>query len=68
MINLHWFELPMALTIFHGPKDVRAIEVRLYSVINKNIYHLFSSAAVAHRVLKHYPLVRAAKKIPLQKV
>ena len=27
MINLHWLELPM---IFHGPKGVRAIEVRLY--------------------------------------
>ena len=32
-INLHWLELPMARTIFHGPKGVRAIEVRLYSVI-----------------------------------
>ena len=30
MINLHWLELPMARTIFHGPKGVRAIEVRLY--------------------------------------
>ena len=30
MINLHWLELPMTRTIFHGPKDVRAIEVRLY--------------------------------------
>ena len=30
MINLHWLELPMAQTIFHGPKGVRAIEVRLY--------------------------------------
>ena len=29
MINLHWLELPMARTLFHGPKDVRAIEVRL---------------------------------------
>ena len=28
-INLHWLELPMARTIFHGPKGVRAIEVRL---------------------------------------
>ena len=25
MINLHWLELPMARTIFHGPKGVRAI-------------------------------------------
>ena len=30
MINLHWLELPMARTLFHGPKGVRAIEVRLY--------------------------------------
>ena len=30
MINPHWFELPMSRTNFHGPKDVRAIEVRLY--------------------------------------
>ena len=29
MINLDWLELPMARTIFHGPKGVRAIEVRL---------------------------------------
>ena len=32
MINFHWLELSMARTIFHGPKDVRAIEVRLYVV------------------------------------
>ena len=30
MINLHWLELPMARTIFHGPKGVQAIEVWLY--------------------------------------
>ena len=23
MINLHWLELPMARTLFHGPKGVR---------------------------------------------
>ena len=28
-INLHWLELPMTRTIFYGPKDFRAIEVRL---------------------------------------
>ena len=33
MINLHWLELPIARTIFHGPKGVRAIEVRLYLYI-----------------------------------
>ena len=30
MINPQWLELPMSRTIFYGPKDVRAIEVRLY--------------------------------------
>ena len=29
MINLHWLELLIAQTVFHGPKGVRAIEVRL---------------------------------------
>ena len=27
MINLHWLELPMAGTLFHGPRGVRAIEI-----------------------------------------
>ena len=35
MINLDWLELPMALTIFHGPKGVRAIEVRLYFLFDR---------------------------------
>ena len=30
MINPQWLELPMSETYFHGPKDVRATEVRLY--------------------------------------
>ena len=29
MINPQWLELPMSRTNVHGPKDVRAIEVRL---------------------------------------
>ena len=32
MINPQWFELPMSRTNFHGPKDVWAIEIRLYYV------------------------------------
>ena len=32
MINPQWLELPMSRTIFYGPKDVRAIEVRLYII------------------------------------
>ena len=34
MINPQWLELPMSRTDFHGPKDVRAIEVRLYFDLN----------------------------------
>ena len=30
VINPQWFELPMSRTNFHGHKDIRAIEVRLY--------------------------------------
>ena len=30
MINPHWLELPLSRTNSHGPKGVRAIEVRLY--------------------------------------
>ena len=30
MINPQWLELPKFRTNFHGPKDVRAIEARLY--------------------------------------
>ena len=32
MINPQWLQLPMFRTIFYGPKDVRAIEVRLYVI------------------------------------
>ena len=35
MINPQWLELPMSLTNFYGPKDIRANEIRLY--INKAI-------------------------------
>ena len=35
IINLHWLDIPMARTLFHGPKGVRAIEVRLYNTIVK---------------------------------
>ena len=30
MINPQWLEQPISRTNYHGPKDVRAIEVRLY--------------------------------------
>ena len=31
-MNPQWLKPPMSRTIFYGPKDVRAIEVRLYLV------------------------------------
>ena len=31
IINLQWLELPMSRTNFYGPKDDRAIEIRLYT-------------------------------------
>ena len=31
MIYPQWLELPMSRKNFYGPKDVRAIEVRLYN-------------------------------------
>ena len=33
MINPQWLELLMSRTNFHGPKDVRAIEVRLCAFV-----------------------------------
>ena len=32
MINPQWPELPISRINFHGPKDVRAIEVLLYKI------------------------------------
>ena len=30
MINPQWLEMPVSRTIFHGPEDVRAMEIRLF--------------------------------------
>ena len=38
MINHHWLELPMARTIFHGPKGVRAIVDWLQSLVTKYFF------------------------------
>ena len=37
MINPQWLKLSMTRTNFHGPKDVRAIEVWLESFNNENL-------------------------------
>ena len=41
MINPHWLKLPMSRTNFHGPKDVRAIKVRLYSILSFGLNFVF---------------------------
>ena len=38
MINPQWLELPLTQTSFHGPKDDRAIESRLYIENRPNIW------------------------------
>ena len=35
MINIRLLELPLPRTNFHGPKDVRAIEILLYFIANR---------------------------------
>ena len=45
MINHQWLELPMSRTNFHGPKDVRAIEVQLYCCV---VTSYFEDAAVIY--------------------
>ena len=34
MINPHWLQLLMSQINFHGPNDIRAIEVLLYAVVS----------------------------------
>ena len=48
MINLHWLELPMARTLFHGPKGVRAIEVRLYIMYKYYLFQMELSPLIKH--------------------
>ena len=51
VINLHWLELPLSRTNFHGPKGVRAIEVRLYfhrTPVIISIYFISYSLAICN--------------------
>ena len=51
IINPQYLEPPLSRTIFYGPKDVRAIEVRLYQVAwgKKGLFGLLSKQSfVAH--------------------
>ena len=59
MINPQWLELPMSRTNFHGPKDVQAIEVRLYfykevmiythGVLGSHAYRLIDKVALGKK-------------------
>ena len=40
MMNTHKLELPLFRTNFHGPKGVRAIEIRLYLFQTVNLGNL----------------------------
>ena len=41
MINPQWLELPMSRTNFHGSKDIRAIEVRLYFKVLEYLSYIY---------------------------
>ena len=58
MINPQWLELPISRTIFYGPKDVRAIEFRLY-IGNTTI---FCAGTVKCCPLPRYMHCRATSK------
>ena len=47
MINPQWLELPMSRTNFYSPKDVQAIEVRLY-IFNYFDFASFSRNKICH--------------------
>ena len=57
MIKSHWLELPISRTNFHGPKDVRAIEVRMYmaSLTEQDLYCLRRKDLFSHSMahMKH---------------
>ena len=52
MTNTHLLELPLSRTYFHGPKDVRAIEVRLY--VYDNYYTIMVSEITNRSFAKNF--------------
>ena len=55
MINLQWLKLLISRTSFDGPKDVRAIEVRLYYDVSRMPLYLSAySNPVLQQYLKYY--------------
>ena len=57
MINPQWLELPMSRTNFHGPKDVRAIDVRLYLLYTQ--FHAQMGHTMRKRVFGHILTAKA---------
>ena len=56
MINSQWLELPISRTNFYGPKNVRAIEVRLWIVKGKTIESTEHSHKTEHSNVMCYPV------------
>ena len=56
MINPQWLELPISRTNFHGPKDVRAIEVRLYIVYDKEVWSADIRVNMIQRIYHLYKI------------
>ena len=59
MINPRRLELPLSQTNFHGPKGVRAIEVRLYiaCTIHLAFYQYQNYCNLLHnKAIKYFPV------------
>ena len=57
MINPQWLELPISRTNFHGPKDVRVIEARLYIVAFKLYYYFCLLSYVGSKSITLFSVV-----------
>ena len=62
MINPEWLELPMSRTIFYGPKDVRAIEIRLYILRIPRVTSYGVFIFSLHVLLEHIPSGHVSKQ------
>ena len=62
MINPRWLELPLSRINFHGPKGVRAIEVRLYLALLLVFLSFFERVEILLCLL--WPSAWQAKPMP----
>ena len=69
IINPEWLELPKSRTDYHSPKDVRAIEVRLYNIsaaiikgstriVTSDAYSVFMKTGGAQQAVKDFKLLK----------